>query len=73
MGAFGLEGGSDSSYRVETWVVGENIPIEQYEKFFDRKTQALYAMTKYDEDGNRRDFTVQKELWDQARTAMGHG
>jgi len=66
LGAFGLEGGSETGVLVESWVVGENVSTEQYEKFLDPETQALYAFTSY-ESGERRVYLVRKEIWDATR------
>lgn len=61
--------GSSEEYYVATWIVGEDISEDQCERFIDRKTDAIYAMTVY-EKGIPKTSIVHKDLWDRAKSQM---
>ncbi|SOD02462.1 hypothetical protein SAMN05216486_10376 [bacterium JGI 053] len=65
----GITTASDS-YRIERWVVGEQISAEQYSRFRDLKTGDLFVFVTYRE-GNPMTHAVQPEIWRSAREAMG--
>lgn len=54
-----------SDHRIEYWRIGKEITIQQYEKFHDKKTDALYAFVKY-ENGKPTTTLTNKDLWLQA-------
>lgn len=56
-------------YQKTTLKIGEDIPREQYDKLLDRETNALYALTVY-EDGVPTTNVIPKHLWDQAKAQM---
>lgn len=58
------------TYRVEEWTIGKEISAEQYRDFCDPGTRDLYVLLAY-EAGKPSTHVVRREIWIQARTAMG--
>lgn len=58
------------TYRVEEWTVGKEISAEQYSDFHDPGTRDLYILLVY-EAGRPSTHVVRRDIWIQARTAMG--
>lgn len=53
-------------YHVLDWIIGKDVPQESVEKFRDPGTDALYAMTWY-EEGKAHIAVVRKDKWDDLR------
>jgi len=58
------------TYRVEDWTVGKEVSAEQYRDFHDPGTRDLYVLLVY-EAGKPSIHLVRRDVWIQARTAMG--
>jgi hypothetical protein len=56
-------------YRVEQWVVGEDVPAELYNRFRDPETGDLYILVIY-KDGEPSTNAVHPDVWRQAHAAM---
>jgi hypothetical protein len=56
-------------YRVETWIIGKDISLEQYQQFVDPETQELYVNTVYENFKPNRHL-CSRALWQQGKQAM---
>lgn len=53
-----------------TWIIGQDISQEDTDKFLDKETGYIYAMTAYKE-GKPIVSLLKKNMWDQASALLG--
>lgn len=64
-----IELGKNKRYRVEQWIIGRDLTVEQANKWKDPKTGDIYMIVAY-QDGKASSFAVSKSIWDQGKEKL---
>src|ERR1051326_3698236 len=60
---------SPAGYRIQHWVIGQDIDDQQYERFRDPDTGELYVLLSF-EAGEQRQHVLVRGLWEEAKAKM---
>lgn len=60
---------SPFGYKIQHWVIGRDIDVEQCERFRDPDTGDVHVLTFF-EAGEEKQTVLQKQVWEQAKARM---